>query len=128
MAGFKRLAMAAVHASLAAVHASNRSLKVPAYGASSDMTKKDLVALAETLRAHNRTADGRTEFTPDHLLVLAEFCASRYPNFNRRRWIDYITGEGEELIFVDPDSPLNPAATLEDNTRPTLNGDKGAHV
>jgi hypothetical protein len=57
------------------------------------MTKKDLVALADALRLHNRTADGRTEFTPDHLRVLANFCASQDPNFNRQRWIDYIAGE-----------------------------------
>jgi len=30
------------------------------------MTKEDLVALPDTIRRHNRTADGRTEFTPDH--------------------------------------------------------------
>ena len=29
------------------------------------MTKKDVVALADALRLHNGTADGRTEFTPD---------------------------------------------------------------
>ena len=55
------------------------------------MTKKDLFALADALRIHNQTADGRTEFTPDHLLVLANFSASQVPNFNRKRWIDYIT-------------------------------------
>jgi hypothetical protein len=49
------------------------------------MTKNDLVALADALRIHNQTADGRTEFTPDHLLVLADFCASQEPNFNRKR-------------------------------------------
>jgi len=93
------------------------------------MTKKDIVALAEVLRVHNRTADGRTEFTPDHLRLLADFYASRYPNFNRRRWIDYITGgEGEELIFVEPDSPLNPGASVEEKARPHTNGDKGALV
>ena len=56
------------------------------------MTKEDLVALFDALRIHNRTADGRTEFTPDHLRVLADFCASQYPDFNRERWIDYIVG------------------------------------
>ena len=49
------------------------------------MTKEDLVALFDALRIHNRTADGRTEFTPDHLRVLADFCASQYPDFNRER-------------------------------------------
>jgi transcriptional regulator with XRE-family HTH domain len=56
------------------------------------MTKKDVVALAEVLRVHNQTAEARTEFTPDHLRVLADFCAEQYPNFNRERWIDYIAG------------------------------------
>ena len=56
------------------------------------MTKRDVVALAEVLRIHNQTADARTEFTRDHLRVLADFCAAHYPDFNRERWIDYIAG------------------------------------
>ena len=71
------------------------------------MTKKDIVALAEVLRGHNRTADGRTEFTPDHLRVLADFLASQYPNFNQKLWIDYITeecGQSEEWIFSEPEA------------------------
>ena len=56
------------------------------------MTKKDIAALAEVLRIHNQTADARTEFTPDHLRTLGDFCAAQYPNFNRERWIDYING------------------------------------
>jgi hypothetical protein len=80
------------------------------------MTKKDLVALADALRRHNQTADGRTEFTPDHLLVLADFCASQYPNLNRKRWIDYIAGVGgpsDELMFVEPDSTVISGAIVE---------------
>jgi len=80
------------------------------------MTKNDLVALADALRLHNRTADGRTEFTPDQLRVLADFCAAQDPNFNRERWIDYIAGEcgqGDELIFAEPDT-LIPGAIAED--------------
>ena len=64
------------------------------------MTKRDVVALAEVLRIHNQTADPRTEFTSDHLRVLADFCPARCPNFNREGWIDYITrvnpGEGKK--------------------------------
>jgi hypothetical protein len=60
------------------------------------MTKKDFVALADALRIYNQRADGRTEFTPDHLWVLADFCASQDPNFNRERWIDYIAGSAGE--------------------------------
>ena len=56
------------------------------------MTKKDLAGLADVLSLHNRTADGRTEFTPGHLRVLADFFTSQYPSFNQERWIDYIAG------------------------------------
>ena len=72
------------------------------------MTKKDVVALADAVRIHNRTADGRTEFTPDHLLVLADFLASQARNINQKRWIDYIVGEcgqGDDWIFDERDSP-----------------------
>ena len=81
------------------------------------MTKKDVVALAEALRIHNQTAGGPTEFTPDHLRVLADFCVSQEPNFNRKRWIDYIAGERarrDELNFLEPDSPLIPGAIVDD--------------
>ena len=84
------------------------------------MTKKDVVALADALRIHNQTADGRTEFTPDHLLVLADFCALQNPNFNRKQWIDYVAGEGgqgDEWNFVQPDSPLIPGAVVEDGLK-----------
>ena len=57
------------------------------------MTRKDVIILAEMLRIHNRTANGRTEFTPDHLRLLADFCTAQYPTFNRELWIDYIAGE-----------------------------------
>jgi transcriptional regulator with XRE-family HTH domain len=60
------------------------------------MTKKDVVALAEELRMHNQTADARIEFTPDHLRVLADFCALQYPDFNWERWINYIAGMDRE--------------------------------
>jgi hypothetical protein len=54
------------------------------------MTKNEVIALAEALRIHNLTADARTEFTPDHLRVLADFCAEHYPTLNRERWMRYI--------------------------------------
>ena len=84
------------------------------------MTKKDLIVLADALRMHNRTADGPTEFTPDHLLVLADFCASQYPNLDRKRWIDYIAGVGgssDELMFVEPDSTVISGAIVEGTGR-----------
>jgi hypothetical protein len=85
------------------------------------MTKTAVVALAEALRIHNRTADGRTEFTPDLLLVLADFCASQDPNFNRLRWIDYIAGEGgsdDEMMFGEPDNMRVSGAIVGD--KPSL--------
>ena len=81
------------------------------------MTKKDFVALADALRIHNRTADGRTEFTPDHLMVLADFLASQDPNLSQKRWIDYIAGEcgqGEE----------SPAPSLRTKLVPRLKRDE----
>ena len=88
------------------------------------MTKKDVVALAEVLRIHNRTADARTEFTPDHLKVLAEFLASQDRSFKQEGWIDYITGEcgqGNELIFVDCERKLIVSAALEPKIVPIAN-------
>lgn len=82
------------------------------------MTNKDLVTLADTLRIHNRTAAAATEFTPDHLRVLADFFRSQDASFNRERWIDYITGEweqGNEPIFVDGDKTLGAVATWSRN-------------
>jgi len=82
-----------------------------------------LVALADALRIHNQTADGRTEFTPDHLLVLADFCASQNPNFDRKRWIDYITAEGrpgDEVMFVEPDGTVIPGTIVEGTVETNL--------
>jgi len=87
------------------------------------MTNQDFVALAEALRMHNQTADGRTEFTPDHLVVLADFCASQYPNFDRKGWIDCIAGEcgqEEELIFA-PEIAHPDGAIVEDSLVPKVN-------
>lgn len=73
------------------------------------MTNKDLLALADVLRMHNQTADARTEFTSDHLRVLADFFASKDASFNRERWMDYITSEcaqGGEPNFVAGDRAL----------------------
>jgi hypothetical protein len=75
------------------------------------MTTKEQVALADALRLHNRTADGRTEFTPDHLRVLADFYAAQDPDFNREQWIDYITG-----VECDDASPKS------GQTRPSAHG------
>lgn len=87
------------------------------------MTKKDFVALADALRIQNQTADGRAEFTPDHLLVLADFCASQDSNFNRKQWMDYIDGmgrPGDELMFVEPGCTIIPAVIVEDKLVPDV--------
>lgn len=91
------------------------------------MTKKDVAALAELLTHHNRTANGSTEFTPDHLRVLAGFCASHDRNFNWKRWIDSIAGEcgqGDEGIFTERDSTPLPGASVEDKLVPRVKRDE----
>jgi hypothetical protein len=58
------------------------------------MTRKIFVALADSIREHNRLAEfnGETAFTDDQLAALARFCASANPRFKRERWLDYIAG------------------------------------
>jgi len=58
------------------------------------MTKKQLVALADSIREHNRLAklNGENAFTVDQLAALRRFCASENPRFKRERWSDYIAG------------------------------------
>jgi hypothetical protein len=63
-------------------------------GGKGSMTKKHLVALADSIREHNRVAkfNGETVFTANQLATLARFCASENPRFKRERWLDYIAG------------------------------------
>jgi hypothetical protein len=58
------------------------------------MSKKDFVALADSIREHNRLANlnGENAFTDDQLVALARFCASQNPRFKHERWLDYIEG------------------------------------
>ena len=58
------------------------------------MTKKNFVALADSIREHNRLAkvNGENAFTVDQVAELARFCASVNPRFKRERWLDYIAG------------------------------------
>lgn len=60
------------------------------------MTKKDFVALADAIRAHNAQlsciSNARDTFTNSQLAILADFCAAQNPNFDRQRWLDYIAG------------------------------------
>jgi hypothetical protein len=59
------------------------------------MSKKQFVALADSIREHNRLAkfNGEHAFTVDQLAALARFCASENLRFNRERWLDYIAGQ-----------------------------------
>jgi hypothetical protein len=58
------------------------------------MTKKQFVALADSIREHNRLGNlnGETAFTDVQLASMARFCASENPRFKRERWLDYIAG------------------------------------
>jgi hypothetical protein len=59
------------------------------------MSKKHFVALADSIREHNRVARLNSEnaFTADQLAALARFCVSENPRFKRERWLDYIAGQ-----------------------------------
>jgi hypothetical protein len=59
------------------------------------MSKKHFVALADSIREHNRLAkfNGETAFTVDQLAALARFCTNQNPRFKRERWLDYIAGD-----------------------------------
>lgn len=60
------------------------------------MTKKNLIALADAIRAHDTQlsciSNARDTFTNSQLAVLADFCAAQNPNFDREGWLDYIAG------------------------------------
>ena len=51
------------------------------------MTKKHFIALADAIKAYDET-----NFAPLQLAMLADFCQSLNPNFNRERWLGYIAG------------------------------------
>jgi hypothetical protein len=53
------------------------------------MTKKHFIALAD----HLRNSGLSSTFTQPVLDILADFCASQNPQFNRERWFGYIRGE-----------------------------------
>ena len=57
------------------------------------MSKKDFIALADTIRYHNQdNHSSENRFTPTQLDALADFCHSQNSQFMRGRWMDYITG------------------------------------
>jgi hypothetical protein len=59
------------------------------------MSKKDFIALADSIKAHNKWAglDDISPFRKQHIDVLADFCQSQNPRFKRDRWLAYIAGE-----------------------------------
>jgi hypothetical protein len=60
------------------------------------MTKKDFIALASAIIENNRFEGAGTMrgiFNEEQLGTLADFCASRNPQFKRERWLGYIRGE-----------------------------------
>ena len=60
------------------------------------MTKKHFIALADAIRAYqdlpNQGLPLMNVFTDNQIRMLANFCQSTNPNFNRTRWLAYIAG------------------------------------
>lgn len=52
------------------------------------MSKKDFIALADLIKS----TQAAYQWTPDQILVLAEFCRSQNSQFKRDRWLGYIAG------------------------------------
>ena len=64
------------------------------------MSRKDFIALADVIRAHNKRAQAifgansqRMSFSLETLDTLADFCAKQNPRFDRALWLDYIAGK-----------------------------------
>jgi hypothetical protein len=60
------------------------------------MTKKHFIALADYIKAENQSSNLcgiSLPFRPRTIYALADFCESQNPNFNRERWLAYISGE-----------------------------------
>ncbi len=60
------------------------------------MSKKDFIALADAIKAHQKKYDselGDNLFDGYQLNTLADFCQSQNPNFMRERWLDYLAGK-----------------------------------
>jgi hypothetical protein len=63
------------------------------------MTKKTFIALADSIREHNRIKRNvfganaeRMCFNIEQVEALADFCQSQNSNFNRDRFLGYIAG------------------------------------
>lgn len=62
------------------------------------MTKKHFIELANRIKAFNAPLVDparllANDFTPNQIMVLADFCQSMNPRFDRQRWLDYIAGK-----------------------------------
>ncbi len=59
------------------------------------MTKKHFIALADVIRKENflTKVTEREPFANRAVNALADFCQSQNSNFNRERWLAYISGE-----------------------------------
>jgi len=59
------------------------------------MSKKDFIALADTIRNANDYAESCKQpaaFSDAAIMELAHFCRSQNYNFMKDRWLDYIAG------------------------------------
>lgn len=50
------------------------------------MSKKHFIELANMIRS------SRSDWSDDQLPMLADFCQSQNPRFNRQRWLNYVNG------------------------------------
>ena len=70
------------------------------------MTKKHFIALADAIKNYQALPEQglplMNVFTDNQIRMLADFCASTNPQFNRERWLSYIAGEcGSEVYGND---------------------------
>ena len=59
------------------------------------MTKKHFIALADALKAYRKNPNKgyNSDSSVSELAeMLADFCQSQNPQFNRERWLSYIAG------------------------------------
>ena len=56
------------------------------------MTKKNLIDLADAIRVFGENISLPADKISIPVSVLADFCATQNPNFDRNRWLDYIAG------------------------------------
>ena len=61
------------------------------------MTKRHFIALADTIRAYKQMRVHfqcvSPPFDDDQIGVLADFCQTQNPRFNRQLWLDYVNGK-----------------------------------